>query len=557
MLAEMLIRNFVLIDELHLEFSSGLNVLTGETGAGKSILIDALGLITGERLNDDFLRDRSQKALVETIFQIDNNRSLQQFLQDQGLYEDEDVIVASREIAPNGRSIARINGRTVPISTLRQMAEYLVDLHVQGEQHQFLQVETYLDMVDAFNPEIHLLRSKVQEVFSHLQQLIRELESLEAGEQSKRQRLDFLDFQINEIEKAHLTSGEEQELLVMRQRIRNAHRLAEGSLKILNDLYRSEAGSSAYDLISSALDTAQGLSEEQLFASVAEPLQEILVTLQELASSISAFQDELDFEPGLLEQIEERLHIIERLKSKYGSNVDEILAYLQQAYKERDQLELSTERKIAAEEERYRIQQCYDEIAAELTLKRQHTALTLQQAILQELSQLNMPHIRLDIRIDSRPAPGPLGMDRAEFWFSANPGEELRPLVRTASGGELSRVILAIKTALADTYEVPTLIFDEIDVGVGGTSLTAMARKLKQLSASHQVILVTHAPQVAAYAQNHHFIEKEIFDGQTLTRVTLLQDEERIPELARMLSGEAITDITLQHAREMLTNASS
>lgn len=556
MLREMLIKNFILIDELRLEFDAGLNVLSGETGAGKSILIDALGLVTGERIHDDYLRDSSQKALVEAVFDVPQH--LRQFLEEEGLCEtEEDNLIISREIAPNGRSTARVNGRNVPVSTLKQLSPYLVDLHVQGEQHHFLQGDAYLDMIDAFNPQIGPLRGQIEREYQEMQGLTRELETLRESEQSKLQRLDFLEFQINEIEQAHLVSGEDQELMVKRQRIRNAHRLNETCQRVVSSLYSSEEGSSAYDLLSAALDAIHSVKEDDFFASLTEPIQEILVTIQDMASSVASFQDQLDFEPGLLEDIEQRLFTIDKLKTKYGGSVDEILAYLQKARQEREQLEFSSERQQAVAQQLEKWQELYNESAARLTDLRQETARVLEKQILAELGQLNMPHIRLTIRMEKRSNPGPQGMDRAEIWFSANPGEELRPLARTASGGELSRVILAIKTALAGTYQVPTLIFDEIDVGVGGASLTAMARKLSQLSASHQVILVTHAPQVAAYARIHYLIQKEVADGQTLTRVRLLHSEERVAELARMLSGEAITEITLQHAREMIANAAN
>lgn len=556
MLMEMLIRNFVLIDELRLEFREGLNVLSGETGAGKSILIDALGLVTGGRIQDDYVRDSSQKALVEAVFDVSQREDIRQLLMAEGLYEEgEDNLIISREIAPNGRSTARVNGRTVTINTLKQLAPHLVDLHVQGEQHHFLQGDAYLEMIDAFNPQILPLRTQAEREYYELQKLTRELEALRAGEQNKLQRLDFLEYQINEIEQARLQPGEDQELTVTRQRIRNAHRLNENCQQVLNYLYRGEEGSSAYDLLSAALDAMHSIKDDEFFASMTEPLQDLLVTIQDMASSIASFQDQLDFEPGLLEEIEQRLYTIDKLKSKYGSSVDEILAYLQQAYEEKEQLEFSSERQQELARQCTEWQERYQGTAARLTELRRQTAEALEKQILAELSQLNMPHIRLNIQIEKRSAPGPRGMDQAEIWFSANPGEELRPLARTASGGELSRVILAIKTALADTYQVPTLIFDEIDVGVGGASLSAMARKINQLAGSHQVILVTHAPQVAAYAHTHYLIQKEVCDGQTLTRVRLLQDEERVAELARMLSGESITDITLQHAREMIANA--
>jgi len=558
MLMELLIKNFVLIDELRLEFQKGLNVLTGETGAGKSILIDALGLVTGGRIQDDYLRDSSQKALVEAVFDVSQRGDIRHLLEQEGLYEEEeDNLIISREIAPNGRSTARVNGRTVTINTLKQLAPYLVDLHVQGEQHHFLQGDAYLEMIDAFNPQILPLRDQLEEEYRELQKLTRELETLRNNEQNKLQRLDFLEFQIREIEQAQLQPGEDQELTLKRQRIRNAHRLNETCQQVLACLYRNEEGGSAYDLLSAALDAIRSLKDDDFFVSLTEPLQDMLVTIQDMAASISSFQDQLDFEPGLLEDIEQRLYTIEKLKSKYGSSVDEILAYLQQAYEEKDQLEFSSERQQVLIQECAKWQERYQETAARLTELRQETAKILENQILNELIQLNMPHIRLSIQIQQRSTPGPQGTDQAEIWFSANPGEELRPLARTASGGELSRVVLAIKTALADTYQVPTLIFDEIDVGVGGTALSAMARKLSQLAESHQVILVTHAPQVAAYARTHYLIQKEVREGQTLTRVRLLEGEERVAELARMLSGESITDITLQHAREMIAHAAN
>jgi DNA repair protein RecN (Recombination protein N) len=423
MLTEMLIKNFVLIDELRLEFDSGLNVLTGETGAGKSIIIDALGLVIGERIQEDFLRDPNQKAMVEAVFELPQQKELRQFLQEQGLAETgDDQLIISRVIAPNGRSTARINGRTVTVSTLKEVAPYLVDLHVQGEQHNFLQTDTYLDMLDAFDPRIQPLRTQVEEKYRQLQNLTRQLEALRDDEQNKLQRLDFLEFQINEIEKAQLVSGEDQELTVKRQRIRNANRLDEVCQRMLGDLYRSEESYSAYDLLSSALEAAQGIKDDEFFASLTEPLQEMLVTIQDMAASVASFQDKLDFDPGLLEEIEQRLYTIERLKSKYGESVDEILAHLQQAYEERNQLETSSERQQVLEEEIQQLQQQYDETAGRLTELRSETAAVLEKEILAELSQLNMPHIRLEIRLEGRSTPGPQGRDRVELWFSANPG---------------------------------------------------------------------------------------------------------------------------------------
>lgn len=557
MLREIYINNFVLIDELRLELLPGLNVLTGETGAGKSIIIDALGLVIGERVSSDYIKDHNRKAIVEAVFEAEENSPAGLFLRDNGLSEEDGMLILSREIAPGGRSIARINGRSVTVSLLRNLAMDLLDMHLQHDHLSILKPESYLRFVDSFTPGSAEILTQTRVNFGRIREIRQELESLELDELNKRQKLDFLDYQIDEIEKARLIAGEEEELSTLIRRIRNSRKLMEGSERVLNLLYSGSEGGNAYDLISMAMDTCSEIGDEEFFADLQVKLAEAYYLLQDQAAEISSYRDSLEFEPGLQEEAEERLYTINKLKSKYGSNIEEILAYLEEAREEKSMLDNCQARKESMQLELDKLLNEYHTAAQRLREKRKQGAMILQEMVNQELKELNLPDTRFEVALESIREISPSGLDKAEFLFSANPGEELKPISRTASGGEVSRFVLALKKTLAEIYQVPTLIFDEIDIGVGGTSLTAMALKLQQLSVSHQVILVTHSPQVASYARQHCLIEKQMIDGRASTLVKTLNQEEKIREIARMLGGDNYSDLTLEHAREMYDLAQS
>ncbi|MEN6348408.1 MAG: DNA repair protein RecN [Syntrophomonas sp.] len=555
MLQEIYINNFVLIDELRLVFDEGLNVLSGETGAGKSIIIDALGLIMGERAKGDLIRDIKRKAVAEAVFYIGTCDEARSFLMDNDLLEDdEETIIISREISPTGRNSARINGRNVPAGLLKTLSGYLLDMHLQHEHLGLLRPDMYREYVDSFAPQSHSEIEKVKQVFDDLKKNKVLLEELEQNEQNRLQKLDFLNFQIKEIEQANLQPGEEEELQALKNRINNSKKLVEGSARMVELLYSREDGDSAYDLVSASLDTAVDLQDE-FFEPLQASLQEISYALQDISTQLSSFRDGLDFEPGILEETEERLHEINRLKVKYGNNIQEIIQFLIEIRQERDLLEGSQAKKEQLQELIEVLQGDYFTLAAHLSEMRKRAALVLQANVNQELTQLNMPDLRFEVVVEARNYPDASGMDRVEFLFSPNPGEELRPLSRIASGGEISRFVLALKKALAEVYKVPTLIFDEIDVGVGGTALSAMAAKLYEFSRTHQVILVTHAPQVASYADQHYLIEKKFVEDKTITVVKELTENERIAEIARMLAGENYSPLSLEHAREMRKNS--
>lgn len=553
MLQEIYIHNFILIDELRLDFIQGMNVLSGETGAGKSMIMDALSLLMGERVRSDYLRDESRKAVIEAVFDLDGNQNACYFLDEQGLMlEDEDgIVVVTREIFPNGKTVARINNRIVTAAMLKSLSEYIIDINGQSDRLSVLQTSMYLDYLDSF---IRGQESIIQELavsFGQWMEARRELKNLQENRQERLQRLDLLSYQIEEIERANLQVGEDQELEELRERIKNAQQLMEGSIKILNLLYNGSESAAAYDLLYNAISVTQDLKDEPFFTRLVEPLENIYYQIEDLAEQVSRFRERLDFEPGLLEQTEDRIYEIGRLKKKYGSSIPEIYEYLEKARVECSALDSSDERENKLLEQVQALKERYESLAMELHDCRLEAARVFETRVESELLDLNMPHIQFQVKLSEK-EPGPRGTDAVDLLFSPNPGEEMRPLAKTASGGEISRFVLAVKKALADVYEVPTLVFDEIDTGLGGAALNAMAKKIAELSQKHQTIVITHSPQLSSYAERHFQVEKYVEDGRTFTRVKLLSEGERVEELARMLDGEHFSELTLEHAREML-----
>jgi DNA repair protein RecN (Recombination protein N) len=558
MLQEIYINNFILIDELRLEFLPGMNVLSGETGAGKSIVVDALGLVMGDRINQDYARDAGRQVLVEAVFDVSNNTEARIFLWEQGLMgeeEDADTIILSREVNPHGKTAGRINGRQVTAATLKILSTFLLDMHLQNDRQNILRPANYLDYVDSFAGDIEELLMRVGELHTLLMVRRKQLEDFRLNQHNRVQNLDFLAYQIKEIEAGGLRNGEEEELKQLRDRIKNAGKLLEGSNRILGLLYSSEAGASAYDKMATALDITRDCRNDSFFAGLLEPMENIYYSLQDLTGSLSAFREDLEFEPGLLEETEDRLYHISKLKNKYGATIEDILNYLDQARTEWQELEQGEERQDEIQKEIERLYAQYMHLATELSCQRQTAALLLEAKVQSELLDLNMPLIDFAVTINSRNEPGLRGIDEVDFLFSSNPGEEMKPVMRIASGGEISRFILALKAALADVYHIPTLIFDEIDVGLGGSALSSVARKLAELSRIHQLILVTHAPQVASYGNRNFVIAKQVDEERTFTRVKSVDKDEKVMEIARMLGGENYSDLTLEHAREMIALA--
>ncbi|QGT98974.1 DNA repair protein RecN [Candidatus Syntrophocurvum alkaliphilum] len=555
MLQEIYIKNFVLIDELKISFTKGLNILTGETGAGKSIIIDALGLILGERIKSDLIKDESQKALIDAVIDINNNKEAHTYLIDLGLIDrEDDIIVLTREIHNNGKSTARINRRSVNIKTLKDLSFYLIDMHLQHDNLRILKPEKYLEFVDSFADNSNLLK-EIKQIYQELNTKKKELANLVESEKDRLQKIDFLTYQINEIENLNLEPKEEEELIKLRDRIQNSQLLLESSEKILSLIYSGNNNNSAYDLISEGVNICMNLEKEPFFKELANEMEEITYIIQDMSTRIASFRDSLDFEPDSIDHIENRLYEINKVKRKYGEDIKGVLLHLQQAKEEREQLYKSKETQVNLQEIIENLEDKYKEIAHSLTHKRKEAAENFEKQVYKELYQLNMPHTQFKVEVMQKEFSY-TGWDEIEFLFSANPGEALQPISRVASGGEISRFILGLKKAVAEFYNVPTLIFDEIDVGLGGETLNIIAQKLAEFSSTHQVILVTHSPQIASYSDNHYLIQKEIVNNTTNTTVKLLNEKAKELEISRMLGGTK-SNTTLKHAQELLKKATT
>jgi len=554
MLRELYIKNMILIDELRIQFGEGLNVLTGETGTGKSIIVDCLELLIGERFNSEVIRNPDEKCLVEGLIDIRPDSPLITFLRERDLWEEgEDQLIIRREIGPHGRAVNRVNGRTVTASVLKGLGEYLIDIHLQNDNQQVLNPRFHLHFLDSLSPAIRELAPRLADVFQEWKEIGQELRRLEGEAQKRSEDLDYMDYQIAEIEAAALIEGEDDELTRERTRIMSSEKIFE-ALSGVDQLVFGD-NNSAILMIARAGEALRGL-EDDFVQELASVLNEVYYSLEDAGQRLTRFREGLEFDPVRLDLIEGRLQLINKLKRKYGGTITGVLEHLASLKIQRSSLQQMETRGRELEARLNSLWSEYEELARQVSELRQETSRRLEERIQQELSQLCMPEVRFAIEI--RPsAPSSSGKDEAVFLFSANPGEPPRSLSRIASGGESSRFILALKTALAEAYRVPILIFDEIDVGVGGQALLAMGAKLRELSGSHQVILVTHSPQIASLADTHLQLRKVVEDGLTRIAARELDYEARVEELSRMLAGDNADAIATEHARQMLRMASN
>ncbi|WP_018132479.1 DNA repair protein RecN [Effusibacillus pohliae] len=569
MLQELHIRNFALIEEVRFSLGPGLNVLTGETGAGKSILIDALGLVLGGRSSSEMVRQGCDKAIVEALFVVQRDKLLSELLQALGIEWEDNALVIVREVHASGKSVCRVNGRIVTVQILRQIGGLLLDLAGQHEHQSLLRVEEHLAILDAFGGEpVQRLKQKVAAAYANWRAARKALEKAAIGEQERVQRLDMLRFQLEEIETLGLKPGEEDELEEERRKLAHAEKLYGTASGAYDSLYQGgqRQASIVENLhkISSELEDALRYDPE--LASILELVKSSAYQLEEAAHELRSYRDRIEFNPDKLQVIEERLAALARLRRKYGDSVADILAYANKISQEIVDLEHHEENLERLQSELDSLERQLVKDAAELSRKRKSIANSFAKRITQELSSLMMPRTRFEIDFQLQPDEqgidvdgqrvhvSELGIDRVEFLFSANPGEPLRPLVKIASGGELSRTLLAIKTVLSGEG-VETLVFDEIDTGISGRAAQAVAEKMGLVASANQVICVTHLPQVACMADRHFLIVKRQRAGRSLTLVQELSEAERVEELARMLSGAELTDTTRKHAEEMLLQA--
>lgn len=557
MLSLLHIENIAIIEQADIVLQPGFTVLTGETGAGKSIIIDSIGAILGQRTSRELIRNGAKKGFVSAVFE-DIPPALKQQLEELGLDTEEDGTVRiQRELSAEGRSVCRVNMRPVSASVLKTLSPYLINIHGQHDGQKLMQEEYHIDFLDSFF-EAEPLLEQFRPMYAKLHTLRSKIRELEKSGQQREQRIDMLRYQMEEIAAAELKAGEEESLIERRQFFENAGQLAYSLQAASKLLSGNEEDEGAMDLLSRAADELADVATlSQDLNNLSQKAEEIRYQAEDLAASVAMLATDIDFSPQERDAVEERLDTIYRLRRKYGATVEEVLAYYDKASKELGELENADDRKDEMMEEYHQTLTKAREIAGELSKRRRQAAELLEAKIVEQLKDLDMPKVRISIQVSSQTKLNPHGMDEVRFLISTNPGEPVKPLSKIASGGELSRIMLAIKNVLTQTEDVGTLIFDEIDTGVSGRAAQKIALKLGEISRRKQTLCVTHLPQLAAMGDHHLLIKKSLSEEYTFTDVFNLNEEERVGELARMLSGDTITELSMQNAAELLERAAA
>lgn len=549
MLLTLSIRDVAIIDRLEIEFGEGFNVLTGETGAGKSIVMDAVGLLLGDRANPELVRAGCEEAAVEAFFDLAARADLQAALADAGFPSGEELVLR-RVVSRAGRSRAYVNGALATLAQLQPLAERLVSVCGQHEHQALTSREAHLPLVDSF-AGLDPLRAEYAGCFSAWRTCSEQLARLTEAERERAQRLDLLRFQAREIAEARLHPDEEGELTAERLLLLNAERLAAAAGGGYEALYGADGA--VCEVLGRVAGELEGLAAvDPLMGQWGGALRQALYGVEDVAAQLRAHLERISFEPGRQAQVEERLAQLANLRRKYGATIAEILERQAGIAAEVDQLEHAEETRAALEAERERQLTLLRAAGARLSAARQAAGARLGAAMQQELAELAMPGARFDVQLTALAEPGPSGLERGEFLLAPNRGESLLPLAKIASGGELSRILLALKRIAPGSEQVPTVIFDEVDAGIGGATATAVGAKLRAVSRSAQVLCVTHLPQVAAGADRHFLVAKREAGGRTVTAVERLAGEGRVLEMARMLGGAQVTERTLAHARELI-----
>lgn len=555
MLKELFIKNIAVIKQTDICFSEGLNVFTGETGAGKSIIIDSINAALGQRVSRDLVRTGETRAQITAVFSGLSTTTLE-LLDQMGYEADEGELMISREISVDGKGTCRLCGRPIGVTMLREIGNTLINIHGQHDSQYLLNKEKHIDFLDSF-AQLDTLYDRYRDCFSQLIAMRRELNSLNVDEAEKARQIDLLEYQINEIEQAELVPGEEEELADRRNMIRNAEKICLSLDEAHEQIAGGEERTGALELIQNA---AAALEEAARYVETLIPISSQLTEMgYELEDSLMGINDarlSMEYDPGELEEIEARLDLIYRLKRKYGGDIEEILQNLSLYKKQLEKITLSDEKKESLNQSYKEMLLQAKNLADQLSKERKAAARRFEKQVEGELSFLDMPSVKFTISI--LPCKlGAKGLDDVEFMISTNPGEPPKPIAKIASGGELSRIMLSIKNVISDKDDVPTLIFDEVDTGVSGSAAEKIGRKLRQVSKGRQVICVTHLAQIAALCDHHLLIQKQVKDDHTFTQVTELDHPGRVREIARIMSGVDVSELSLQNAEEMLRRAKS
>ncbi|HFL2394625.1 TPA: DNA repair protein RecN [Clostridioides difficile] len=553
MILELYMKNCALVEELRLNIDKNLNILTGETGSGKSIIIDALGLCLGDKYDRSFLRKGTDKGLVEAVF-FSDNRYLKKILEENDIsMEDDNLLVITRLIYSDGKSTARVNGRTVKVSLLKEIASTLIDIHGQHQNQALFNKDTHLKFLDLFGEnELEEFKIAYKNVYHKYSEVKKALNCLTENkdEMQIQREIDLLRFQINEIEAANLNKNEYEDLLKQREVYRNSEKIYNNLNSSYSKLHNGEYN--VIDLIGLASKELNDISKyDSVLSEYSDTVERIMYELQDISGEIRNYKDNIDFEPYELEQIELRIDEINNLRRKYGDSIDDIFEYYG---KIKDRLDEILNRDERVEQLRSKLMNIEEDLkikASKLTKARIEVATTLEKILLDELKSLNMKNVMFKVNFEKGPFTLD-GVDDIEFMISFNLGEDIKPIYKVASGGEMSRFMLAFKTILADIDDIDTLVFDEIDTGISGIAAQIVGEKLSEIAKKKQIICITHLPQIAANADTHYCIEKDTSNNRTFTNVSKLNESQRKNEIARLIAGNNITEKTIEHASEII-----
>ncbi|WP_420222784.1 DNA repair protein RecN [Pediococcus acidilactici] len=552
MLLELSIKDFAIIEKLDASFRQGMTVLTGETGAGKSIIIDAVGLLAGGRGSVDFVRTGADKAVLQGVFDIAEIANTKTVLEELGIEPTNDLVI-TRELLKTGRSVCRVNGTIVNLNSLKKIGQTLIDIHGQNEHQELMDSDKHLRLLEQFDyAAVADTKQRYQAAFKTYTKLNRRLNQSLKNEHEWNQRVDMLQFQVDEIKAANLIEGEDEELEKRRDQLVNFQSISD-ALATSFQVLESEEGVSATDQIGNVMQEMQGIADyDEEYEQIADEVQNAYYSLEDVTNRVRSAIDSMEWNPAELDEVEQRLETIRQLKKKYGNSITEILKYLSRIENELAEMTGAGQNldDLAVEVEK-RLQET-KQLGTQLTNLRQKMALKLEQAVRDQLAGLYMEKTQFKVQFNSKKVPELDGLDDVEFLIQPNPGEDLKPLAKIASGGELSRIMLALKTIFARNEGVTSIIFDEVDTGVSGRVAQAIADKIHEISNHSQVLCISHLPQVAARADYQLHVAKKVVKGRTMTNLTALDDEGRVNEIAKMLAGVDLTELSLEHARELL-----
>ncbi|TDP97006.1 DNA replication and repair protein RecN [Halanaerobium saccharolyticum] len=557
MLSDLQVKNFALINKVNINFKQGLNILSGETGAGKSIIIGALDLLLGARANTDIIRSGKEAAYISAFFQPEELEIINQILSEAGIEKEESGILIAREIRENGRNRTLINGQLATLKIVKKISRYLIDIHGQHEHQLLLDQSSHLMVLDAFiGDKIKPLKSEIKSQYQKLLQLRQELSEIEIDDSQRARELDIINFQIEEIEEAALKEGEYEELKEEYQTLSHGEEIYRVVVELISALsgddYKDKGIMDRLSVLKNKFAEIEDYNQE--LKELNQKFADIYYGLEEFSFDLSDFESSFAYDEERISMISDRLDLINTLLRKYGEDVETVISYLQELYQKRDKLE-NVEEKIASLTKREQeLKKELTDKSKKLSQHRKESAKNLETQLKNELQDLAMEDVRFKVDFKEKEISAD-GTDQIEFLISPNRGEELKSLSKIASGGELSRIMLSLKTITADLDQVDTLVFDEVDSGVGGKTAAKMASKLTQISRDRQIICITHLPQLASAANHHFLIQKEKGENRTFTQIYALDRAERVKEIARMIGGTKMTDKTLAHAEELLLMA--